>query len=179
MRGHIVQRGKRYYAVIYEGTDPATGKRIRRWYPAGDTRKGAEKTLTDLVKRMHDGDYRAPDRITLGDYLVERWLPTKRAQLRRSTFDSYGRNVRNHVVPRIGDIPLQKLTPEDLDEFYAKLLVDGSSTATAPACRSRPSATSTPSSARRSPTPTARAACNATSPTSPTRRSSRPRRSDR
>ena len=125
MRGHIVQRGKRYYAVVYEGTDPATGKRIRRWYAAGETRRSAEKLLTEIVKRVHDGDYRAPDRITLGDYLTERWLPTKRAQLRRSTFDSYRRNVENHVLPRIGDVALQKLTPEDLDEFYAKLLVDG------------------------------------------------------
>ncbi|MFT3851364.1 MAG: site-specific integrase [Ilumatobacteraceae bacterium] len=125
MRGHIVKRRSRYYAVVYEGVDPATKKERHRWYPAGDTRKGAEKILGDLVKRHHDGDYRAPDRITLGDYLTERWLPTKRAQLRRSTFDSYTRNVDNHVVPRIGNIALQKLTPEDLDEFYAGLLQDG------------------------------------------------------
>ena len=125
MRGHIVKRGKRYYAVVYEGTDPATGKRIRRWYAGGDTRKGAEKLLGELVKRSHDGDYRAPDRITVGDYLLERWMPTKRAQLRRSTFDSYYRNLVNHVAPRIGNIPLQKLTPEDLDELYATLLLEG------------------------------------------------------
>lgn len=46
-----------------------------------------------MVKRNHDGDYRAPERITLGTYLEERWLPTKRAQLRHSTWDSYRRNV--------------------------------------------------------------------------------------
>jgi hypothetical protein len=125
MRRHIVKRRSRYYAVVYEGVDPASGKERHRWYPAGETRKGAEKILADLVKRHHDGDYRAPDRITLGDYLTERWLPTKRAQLRRSTFDSYTRNVKNHVVPRIGGVALQKLTPEDLDEFYAGLLTDG------------------------------------------------------
>src|SRR5690606_17804476 len=111
MRGHIVQRGKRYYAVVYEGTDPATGKRIRRWYAAGDTRRSAEKLLNEIVKRVHDGDYRAPDRITLGDYLTERWLPTKRAQLRRSTFDSYRRNVENHVLPRIGDLLSRRSRP--------------------------------------------------------------------
>ncbi|HRE00398.1 MAG TPA: site-specific integrase, partial [Ilumatobacteraceae bacterium] len=125
MRGHIVKRRSRYYAVVYEGVDPTTQKERHRWYQAGGTRKGAEKILADLVKRHHDGDYRAPDKITLGDYLIERWLPTKRAQLRFSTFDSYTRNVRNHVVPRIGNIPLQKLTPEDLDQFYATLLTEG------------------------------------------------------
>ena len=125
MRGHIAKKGNRFYAVVYEGVDPRTGKDRHRWYPAGDTRKDAEKLLTGLVRRMHDGDYRAPERITFGDYLVERWLPTKRSQLRASTFASYRNNVDIHIRPRIGHIPLQKLQPEDLDAFYAQLLVDG------------------------------------------------------
>jgi integrase len=125
MRGHIAKKGTRYYAIVYEGVDPSTRKERHRWYAAGHTRKEAERVLSDLIKRQHDGDYRAPERITLGEYLVERWLPAKRGQLRASTFDSYARNVRNHVVPRIGSIPLQRLTAEDLDGFYADLLADG------------------------------------------------------
>jgi len=72
MRGHVARKGDRYYAVVYEGTDAATGKQRHRWYLGGETRKEAERALGDLVKRIHDGDYRAPQRITLGDYLVER-----------------------------------------------------------------------------------------------------------
>jgi integrase len=125
MRGHVAKKGNRYYAVIYEGIDQATGRQRHRWYAGGATRKEAEKLLTEMVKRNHDGDYRAPERITLGAYLEERWLPAKRAQLRHSTWDSYRRNVEIHVKPRIGNIPLQRLTPEDLDSFYAGLLVDG------------------------------------------------------
>ncbi len=59
MRGHIAKKDNRCYAVVYEGIDPATGKLRHRWHTAGETRKGAEKVLGDLVKRMHDGDYRA------------------------------------------------------------------------------------------------------------------------
>lgn len=102
MRGHIAKEGNRYYAVIYEGTDPVNGRERHRWHPGGGTRKEAERLLTELVKRNHDGDYRAPERITLGTYLVERWLPTKKAQFRPSTFDSYRRNTEIHVIPRIG-----------------------------------------------------------------------------
>jgi hypothetical protein len=29
MRGHIAKKGNRYYAVIYEGIDPAIGNGIR------------------------------------------------------------------------------------------------------------------------------------------------------
>ncbi|MCP4383427.1 MAG: site-specific integrase [Hyphomicrobiales bacterium] len=125
MRGHIAKKGNRYYAVVYEGIDAATGKPRHRWHAAGETRKGAEKILGDLVKRMHDGDYRSPDKITLGDYLLERWLPSKRTRVKPSTASAYERNIRLHINPNIGLIPLQKLQPEDLDELYVKLLTEG------------------------------------------------------
>ena len=125
MRGHIAKKGSRYYAVVYEGTDARTGRPRHRWHAGGRTRKEAERVLADLVKRQHDGDYRTPERITLGTYLTERWLPAKRSQLRPSTFDSYERNVRNHVLPALGALPLQRITPEDLDALYAELLQSG------------------------------------------------------
>ena len=74
---------------------------------------------------MHDGDYRAPDKITVGDYLLHRWLPSKRTRVKPSTANSYERNIRLHINPNIGAIPLQRLQPEDLDELYVKLLTDG------------------------------------------------------
>jgi integrase len=107
--------------VIYEGVDPVTGKERRRWYAAGPRKADAQQLVTELMKRKNDGEYRPPDRVTLGSYLTDRWLPTKRAQLRLSTFDSYRRNIKLHVIPRIGQIPLQRLTPEDLDSLYATL----------------------------------------------------------
>jgi integrase len=125
MRGHVAKKGNRYYAVVYEGTDPVTGKERHRWHQGGDTRRDAERVLTELVKRVHDGDYRSPERITLGDYLVERWLPLRMSQLGHSTYDGYRRSINLHVLPRIGMIPLQRLTPEDLDGFYADLLTEG------------------------------------------------------
>ena len=125
MKGHVAKKGNRYYAVVYEGLDPTTGKQRYRWYPGGRTRKDGEKVLAELIKRVHDGDYRAPDRITFGDYLVERWLPMKKSQLRASTFGSYANNIAVHIAPGLGAIPLQRLQPEDLDAFYAELLVNG------------------------------------------------------
>ncbi len=148
MRGHIAKKGQRYYAVIYEGLDPGTGKSRHRWHAAGATRRDAERLLADLVKKSHDGDYRAPDRVTLGQYLLERWLPTKQAQLRPSTFESYRCNIVNHVVPVIGAVQLQRLTPEHLDAFYADLLASGRQNGTIGGLASRRCGTSTPYSTR-------------------------------
>jgi integrase len=125
VRGHIARKGNRYYAVVYEGTNPATGKERHRWYPGGATRREAEKVLGDLVKRIHDGDYRSPERITVGDYLTERWLPLRKRQVRHSTWRSYVSQTRLHVVPYIGNVPLQRLTADDLDGLYDELLTSG------------------------------------------------------
>ena len=117
--------------------EPLLPRRVRRHQP--HDRQGTSATgttaspparrpsapLAEIAKRKHDGEYRSPDRITLADYLNDRWLPLKKSQLSRSTFDSYRNNVRLHVAPRIGSIQLRQLQPEDLDTLYAELLVDG------------------------------------------------------
>ena len=111
--------------VIHEGPDPATGKPRYRCHAAGTARSEAEKLLAEIVKRVHDGDYRAPDRITVADYLLHRRLPSKRTRVKPSTANSYERNIRLHINPNIGAIALQRLQPEDLDDLYVKLLTDG------------------------------------------------------
>ena len=40
--------------------------------------------------------------------------------LRKSTQASYENNIYNHVIPEIGSIKLNKLTQNDLQQFYAE-----------------------------------------------------------
>ena len=35
MKGYVSRKGNRWYAVIYEGIDPVTGRERRSWHPAG------------------------------------------------------------------------------------------------------------------------------------------------
>jgi len=125
MRGYTVKKGKQYYAVVYEGIDPATGKERRRWIPAGPRRGDAEKLVTDIVKRKNDGQRTPHGKTTLGEYLTEKWLPLQQSRLRPSTYDDYRRMIRLHVIPTLGRIALHKLAPEDLDSLYARLLRSG------------------------------------------------------
>lgn len=41
MRGGIQKKGNNYYAVVYDGIDPGTGRKRRRWVPAGTRRADA------------------------------------------------------------------------------------------------------------------------------------------
>ena len=51
MKGYVKKRGDRYYAVIYEGLDPVTGKERRRWHPAGTNRAEAEGLAAALAAK--------------------------------------------------------------------------------------------------------------------------------
>ena len=125
MRGHVAKKGKNYYAVVYEGIDPGTGKERHRWHAAGPRRSDADRLVNELVKRRHQGAETTSDRATLGAYLTDRWLPIQESRLRPSTYLSYASTVRLHVVPYIGRIRLDKLQAGDLDSLYLQLLRDG------------------------------------------------------
>ena len=125
MRGYVTKKGKKYYAVIYDGIDPATGKEKRRWVAAGNRRDDADKLVTELTKRSHRGETVVSEKLTLGQYLTTRWLPVQESRLRASTYDSYRRNIDLHVIPALGERLLDRLTAEDIDLFYASLLKEG------------------------------------------------------
>lgn len=81
MRGTVAKKGKRWYAVVYDGIDPATGKKRRRWVSAGTRRGDAEQLLSSLIQRKYEGEPVVTDKVTVGTYLVERWLPIQKTRL--------------------------------------------------------------------------------------------------
>ena len=99
MNGYVTQRRGRFYAVIYEGLDPVTGREIRRWHPAGDDRATAERLARKLTK-TEQGRSDAIRSQTFGAFLVRDWLPSKKLRLAATTYAGYERNVRRHVHQR-------------------------------------------------------------------------------
>ena len=49
MQGYVARKGERFYAVIYEGRDPISGRERRRWYPAGLCRDDATALAIELA----------------------------------------------------------------------------------------------------------------------------------
>jgi len=49
MRGYVAKRRDRFYAVIYEGLDPITGRERRSWHPAGTDRDRAIHLASQLA----------------------------------------------------------------------------------------------------------------------------------
>jgi len=124
MRGHIRKRGATWTAVAYLGRDPETAKPKYKWSGGHRTRKDAERALTELVGRVQKGTYLEPTKQTVGEYLTD-WLLAATVDLRPSTRPAYEIAVEKHLIPRLGALPLQKLTPTHLNAVYAELLASG------------------------------------------------------
>ena len=89
------------------------------------TKKAAQEALDGIRVAARKGGYIPPARQRLGEFLVEDWLPAVRNRLDVDTWRSYERNIRVHVEPRIGGVPLQSLDAGMLNRFYAELLESG------------------------------------------------------
>jgi integrase len=120
MKGHVRRKGDRWYAVIYEGIDPVTGKEHRSWHAAGTERANAERLAAQLAAKAN-GRRDETRALTLGTYLQSQWLPAKKAKLRPSTYAGYRRNVKLHILPTLGRVPIRRLRDKQLESLYKRL----------------------------------------------------------
>jgi len=119
MRGHLYKRGSSWTVVYDEGAD---GRRRQRSKGGFATRRAAQTFLTNTLSRLAAGSYAAPTKTTVAEFLSNAWLPSIRSSVREGTFESYRRNVRVHIIPQLGDVPLQQLAAPRLNSFYGDLL---------------------------------------------------------
>lgn len=125
MRGHLRKRGSSWCVVVDVGRDPETGKRRQSWKSGFRTRRDAERGLIELLGRLEGGSFVEPTRQTVGDFLCE-WLAAIEVRgLRPNTLSTYRMLVEKHLIPRVGSVPLQKLSASHLNSAYGDMLASG------------------------------------------------------
>jgi integrase len=126
MRGHITKRSKNTYSVVIRrGRDPNTGKYLQSWFTVKGTKKDAEKRLAELLHQIDTGMFMQPGKATLADFL-ERWLSDYAyANLAPRTAEGYETIIRQHLIPKLGSVPLTQLKPEHIQKYYAETLANG------------------------------------------------------
>ncbi len=124
MRGSVVRRGAIYYVKIELDPDPVTGRRRQKWHSGFRTKREAERARIDLLSKFDRGEYVEPTQQALADFLTE-WLRAIEPTVRLGTFDSYSRNMHNHVIDHIGSLKLAKVDAGALNGLYATLLASG------------------------------------------------------
>ena len=102
----------RYFVELPDGT-----KKRKALY--GNSRKEVTDMLARALAKRDDGVPFDDEGQSLGEY-IEWWLTTsKRGRVKATTFESYAREVRKHIIPGLGWIRLKSLSPAHLQSYYS------------------------------------------------------------
>ncbi|MEG0692180.1 MAG: Arm DNA-binding domain-containing protein, partial [Oscillospiraceae bacterium] len=116
MRGSVVRRGKTF-SIVYDLGKDSEGKRIQKWESGFPTKKKAEQVLRSRIDAVEGSFANKLERATLGVYLTQ-WLSDYcTTRLARNTINGYRVNIEKHIIPCIGNIPLYKLEPTQIQSM--------------------------------------------------------------
>ncbi len=118
----------RWRADVTVGTDPITGKRIRK--PVyGRTQALCTAARRDLIRQVEDGAVTIGSAPTLQEWL-DHWLYViKKETLRDSTLEGYEAKIAWLKNTKLARTKLDKLNPEHIETFYARKRAEGKAVA--------------------------------------------------
>jgi len=129
--GQIVQRGESTWVVrIFMGRDWKTRKRKYLNKTIHGTKKDARRYLNAAWRDRDLGTFAEPSSEPLSKYL-DQWLETAAGpKIKAKTRRDYESLLNRHVRPALGERPLAKITPLDVQALYKEILNRGLSART-------------------------------------------------
>ncbi len=108
---------------IYLGRDPVTKRQRRASMQFHGTRRDAERELARFVTEREAA--KPTTKATVAELLSEWIRHCRQAERSISTVHGYESKIRVHIVPHLGDTPIDKLTPKMIDDFYGQMRTSG------------------------------------------------------
>lgn len=103
-----------------------TVKELEKKNKALKERKDAEKWVTDILGKKHKG-FVAPTEssILLKDYVTKWFTEYKINTLSTNTIANYNSRIDMHIIPKLGNYKVNKITNEVVQDFYNSLINEG------------------------------------------------------
>ena len=114
----IVKR-KNKYAVVYSYKDEK-GNQRQKW-ETFDTNAEAKKRKSQIEFELQNGTFIVPTARTVKDLLEEYTEVYGVSTWSMSTYSSQVSLMNNYIIPLIGDMKLDDITPRLMDKFYRSL----------------------------------------------------------
>ena len=106
------------------GYHPTTGRQVIKSV-LGKTQAEVREKLSKAVRTASTTDVIRAERLRVGQWMEVWYEYYVKIKVRPSSHQTYRGYLDNHIKPRIGHIPLTKLTALDLQRFYRQLLTEG------------------------------------------------------
>ena len=119
-RGSVRRKDGAWSYRVDLGPDPSTGRRRQLAKQGFRTRKAAEAALGEVLSAVAAGSVVSRSSITTSQYLDD-WLVSQHHRLRPTTVHSYKLAIAR-INTWLGKVPLQSLTPLQIERFYADLV---------------------------------------------------------
>jgi integrase len=124
MAGRTVKKdGDKWYYVLTYGKKE-DGKPMQYKKRGFKTKKDAQNALLELEQSLITGSYVKPNKILFGDYLLNQWLEDKQTKVKKQTLKTYTWIVEKHIIPTLGKIELNQITPMAIQKLYNRLTKD-------------------------------------------------------
>ena len=95
------------------------------WHRGFSTKREAQKYLNELLHKIEIGTYVAPSKITLADFLKQ-WLNDyAKVNTAPKTYQGYERIIRQHLIPKLGNMKMDQLKPIHIQQYYTNRLTEG------------------------------------------------------
>ena len=108
------------WSYVLRIPDPITGRTKPKWGGGFDIEESALLARDEARVSLRKRTYVPPSERTVTEF-IHTWLFTiHRQQLKPTTFHSYEKIVRNHIIPGLGTIKLSDLKPSDVQRFYGE-----------------------------------------------------------
>lgn len=140
MASSYIRKRERKTGTVYEAgltlIDPVTGKRRERTQ-VFRTKREASTALAEWRTDAEKGLLVDRSTRTVAEFL-RYWLETHiKPNKSENTYVNYGYHVNGHLIPGLGGIHLQKLSPLHVQQFYAAKRAAGTGTRTVQMCHLR------------------------------------------
>jgi len=94
----------------------------RRKHVYGRTREEVRRKLSEILHSLEHGTFTDARGRTVGDFLNQWLVEVARPRVRDWTYTGYEVHIRRHINPAIGGIPLERLTPQNIQAFLNQKL---------------------------------------------------------
>ena len=113
-----------YYEARYTvGIDPSTGKQIQKSI-SGKTQREVTRRLKEITTSIDTGTYLPSCKLAVGEWL-NTWISEYTADWKPLTVSNYSKQIKKHLIPRLGAAKLEDLDTHTIQLFYNSLTKSG------------------------------------------------------
>lgn len=129
MTGSLQTKGNKYYVVAR--IPDCNGKSRAKWISTGIDVKGNNRREANRAMQRILAELESQNAVysTETQFLVwiDKWMEQKRQEVRLNTWESYQLYLEKHIRPYFApkNLPLHKLTPQHLQDYYNRKLQEG------------------------------------------------------